>query len=941
MTANQSTVRVLERTAASADVHGPLALADTAHSGAREPAEGRTAGSEPATGESAIPPRVGRFLVIRTLGAGGMGVVAEAYDPELDRRIALKLLKHGRGGDSQARLMREAQAMARLSHPNVVQVYDVGLVGDQVFIAMELVRGQTLGTWLEDQTRHWRDVVRVFLDAGRGLAAAHAAGLVHRDFKPDNELIAADGRVRVADFGLAREGHGEPSETNPGERKLLGDTLTATGAIMGTPVYMSPEQHRGAAAGPASDVFSFSVALFEALHGARPFAGDTLTDLARNVETGAVAVPPPGRRVPAWLDAAVRRGLATRPAERPEFPALLHALARDPAVARRRWLGGAALGLGAAALGFALQGNLAAETCTGGPARIAEVYDDAAAATIGARLAELPPAERDAGSRRVLDGLSTYAREWSDMHRDACLAHGRGEHSSTLFDARTRCLEERRAALAEAVTAIADARTAPRDAAMVVAKLPALAPCADVPSLTAELPLPADAAAAATIDAQRRELARARVVATAGRAREAIDRAAAVRTHAERLDYLPLVAEARLVEGRVAMEALLWPEAAEALTQAHVAATAARHDAVAAESRARTLWLDGAVFGRLDDALAGRPLAEAWIARLGRRRDLQALLAGNIGVLHLYRGDRAAARERFAAALTYAESDPARDPVDHARGTLSNAARTTDDPAARDRLFQEADDLLARHLGPAHHVSLTQRMTRADYTDDPAAAHAHLAAACPVLRERRADVYDVCVECYVRLGHAAAEAGRADAPDLFQSVGTCLDGPVLEVDRPAMAAQRALADGHAALLRGDPAGALARLAEAEAAYAPMAAQWHIAPILADVELATARALVAQDRRAEAVPRLERAIAALEPAASRDHRGLPRYLLAGARATLADALWPPAAAPSGPERDRALHSLRDAEAFYRAAGPGYAARLAELAAWRMTRAPSAD
>ena len=187
------TILVLERTALSGEpppalVPQRLGLLDTAASGEASIVNDATlySGDAP-VGPIAVPPKVGRFLVIRTLGAGGMGVVAEAYDPELDRRVALKLLKsdHARL-DSQTRLLREAQAMARLSHPNVVQVYDVGVVGDQVFIAMELVRGQTLGAWLAARPRPWREIVRVFSDAGRGLAAAHAAGLVHRDFKPES-----------------------------------------------------------------------------------------------------------------------------------------------------------------------------------------------------------------------------------------------------------------------------------------------------------------------------------------------------------------------------------------------------------------------------------------------------------------------------------------------------------------------------------------------------------------------------------------------------------------------------------------------------------------------------------------------------------------------------------------------------------------------------------
>ncbi|MCA9636215.1 MAG: serine/threonine protein kinase, partial [Myxococcales bacterium] len=175
-----------------------LGLADTAASGHGTIVTRDTLRSDgPTPIPAPIPARIGRYMVIRPLGAGGMGVVVEAYDPELDRRVAIKLLKPDRGGgESQARLLREAQAMARLSHPNVVQVHDVGMVGDQVFVAMELIRGQTLAHWLSERPRGWREVVRQFIEAARGLQAAHAVGLVHRDFKPDNVLLADDGRVR-------------------------------------------------------------------------------------------------------------------------------------------------------------------------------------------------------------------------------------------------------------------------------------------------------------------------------------------------------------------------------------------------------------------------------------------------------------------------------------------------------------------------------------------------------------------------------------------------------------------------------------------------------------------------------------------------------------------------------------------------------------------------
>ena len=182
---------------------------------------------------SPTPERVGRYVILSMLGEGGMGVVLEAFDPELDRRVAIKLLHPLRGSvNASRRLLREAQVMARLSHPNVVQVHDAGELGTSVFVAMELVRGQTMRAWMRATKPHWREVVAKFIEAGRGLAAAHDAGIVHRDFKPDNMLIGADGRVRVADFGLANVAFSrDPEAADPAPRAEGLLPITATGAV--------------------------------------------------------------------------------------------------------------------------------------------------------------------------------------------------------------------------------------------------------------------------------------------------------------------------------------------------------------------------------------------------------------------------------------------------------------------------------------------------------------------------------------------------------------------------------------------------------------------------------------------------------------------------------------------------------------------------------------
>ncbi len=260
---------------------------------------------------------MGRFRLLRRIGSGAMGVVFEGYDRDLDRRVALKVLRPDVASrpnlQAHSRMMREAKALARLRHPNVTAIYEVGTTDDSVlFLAMELVEGRTLRRWLRSRPRSWREIVQVFVQAGRGLAAAHEAGLVHRDFKPDNVIIDDRDQPRVVDFGLARtaglaellptldeeEDDGAPVPVN----------LTCTGAVLGTPAYMAPEQFKGAPVQARSDQFSFCVALFEALYGRRPYPGDDLPTLQRSLLGGRPVGP--RRGVPRSLYRVLRRGLS-------------------------------------------------------------------------------------------------------------------------------------------------------------------------------------------------------------------------------------------------------------------------------------------------------------------------------------------------------------------------------------------------------------------------------------------------------------------------------------------------------------------------------------------------------------------------------------------------------------------------------------------------------
>jgi serine/threonine protein kinase/formylglycine-generating enzyme required for sulfatase activity len=308
----------------------------------------------------AVGAKVGRYLVVERIGAGAMGVVYAAYDPKLDRKIALKLLRPQEGKGDQARrtarLEREAQAIAKLSHPNVVGIFDVGVHEGQVFMAMEYLAGGTLRDWLAAKKRPWREILKMFIEVGHGLAGAHAEGLIHRDFKPDNVLLDKNGVPKVVDFGLVRLSAAvDPTASGGIDRGTSGDAkqeevasaphvtgptaLTRTGALTGTPAYMAPEQFLGKPIDARTDQFAFFVALYEALYGERPFAGETVMGLADSVTSGKVRSAPKGSDIPGWVRACVVQGLRVDPAERYSgFGQLLSVLANDPVVRRRRQL---------------------------------------------------------------------------------------------------------------------------------------------------------------------------------------------------------------------------------------------------------------------------------------------------------------------------------------------------------------------------------------------------------------------------------------------------------------------------------------------------------------------------------------------------------------------------------------------------------------------------
>ncbi|MCY0989923.1 protein kinase [Nannocystis sp. ILAH1] len=369
--------------------------------------------------------RLGRYRLLRVLGQGGMGVVYVAYDEQLDRRVAIKRVRtDSRGSSAHGRILHEAKALAQLSHPNVVQIFEVSASAGRIFIAMEYVAGRTLRAW----TTRWRaaggsqrELLDMFVQAGRGLAAAHAQGLVHRDFKPENVLVGDDGRARVVDFGLVTWGDegDEPAPAPAADERGPQLRLTAAGVLLGTPAYMSPEQFADRLADPRSDQFSFCAALYEALCGARAFAGETVAELHRAVLAGDLREP--GERVPPWLAAVLRRGLSRRPEDRfPSMSELLDRLASDPLAARRQRLRVAGLAL-ASALASMLFVLLAVELREQWLRAQVERAAERSLAATEARIAEARAAgEPGAGARAFEafvadprhDGTPALARAW-------------------------------------------------------------------------------------------------------------------------------------------------------------------------------------------------------------------------------------------------------------------------------------------------------------------------------------------------------------------------------------------------------------------------------------------------------------------------------------------------------------------------------------------------
>lgn len=668
---------------------------------------------------------LGRYVILRQLAAGGMSVVYVAYDPELNRQVALKVMRPGGPeGDVAAseRLLREAQAMARLSHVNVVHVYDVGVVDQRVYMAMEYVRGETLEEWLGSAVRSWREIIRVLVRAGRGLAAAHAAGLVHLDFKPRNVLVGDDGEIRVVDFGLARpprsmDSAGGELQPKEADSEVLRDLMTTSGRfiepitqyglVMGTPGYMAAEQLAGEGADARSDQFAFCVTAWVALYDGRPFAGSTTRELNHAVMIGKLDTPQDVRNVPIRIRRLLERGLNNDPdARHPALDELLDQLQAGQTHPLRK--GVLALGVlslvGAAGYGFARTGSEGVK-CEGGQELLDGAWDAETRAAVDAAIRSDSRRFAADVAVAVTRSLDRWTADWTQMHRDSCQAtHVRGEQSTELLDLRTRCLRRHLSELRALTSTLLDAdATTVEHATEAVARLAPVDECGNRQGLeTTMRPPPADQEA--QVEATFDRMAQALAKQGAGKYAEALVLALEGLLTSELLEYGPLQVFARHVTAGLLME-FGDAAAAEAMfLEAIYAAERSGLDAKRLTMAVELTFVLGIRQGKPDRAHRMARMAAALAERLDAGPEQRARLLSNEGAVYGSEGRPHESIERYLAALKIQEELPDGDQANLASIHLGLGASYHLMASYEEGLkhFERARELLSREYGEYH-----------------------------------------------------------------------------------------------------------------------------------------------------------------------------------------------------------------------------------------------
>lgn len=758
---------------------------------------------------------LGRFTVLDRLGRGGMGMVYAAYDPQLDRSVALKTVHVPKRGHELA--LQEAKALAKLSHPNVVPVFDVGIEADQVYIVMELVRGQTLRDWVVG--KDLRTVLDAYRQAGQALAAAHDVRLVHRDFKPDNAIVGLDGRVRVVDFGLACQAADSNSQATTARRAV------------GTPKYMAPEQRGGGAVTAAADQYSFCVSLAEALR------------------------PP----LPGWVEAVTARGCADDPAARyGSMHDLLRAFGRDPVRRRRQRLVAAGVGValaGVATAAFAFGHTKASEVahCSGGNRELQATWPSAMQL---AALTRIGVASRYGQSLyEVLDRqLASYRMRWAVGHRDACLAERAGELSDRLFDRRMACLDQSRVAFATVAHIAATTRVDDLpNVARAASAIPDPDACRNLAALASDVEPPAPHLAS-EVERQRDELAAARVQLVAARYADARAATTRVIAKARAIDYRPLLAEALLVDGHaLLLQTGQDTEGIAVLREATSVALEINADDLAVEAWARRAWLEANGTAPGSTALGGVDVVAA-IATRTRTSFPRALLHNNIGSVELGWGHRTEAMRAFERALLDARHVKGAGAIELI-GVRQNLALTVDDENYADQLMRDARRDLVALLGGDHPDVLTlEYIWATGVMASLPRALALLSTLCGKT-ELHPSLSAQTARCLVELADVRFElgdqAGAVAALDRALGIGASrLD------DTPE-------ARGYSLLWQDDPSRAASSFAAALAQPLAPDAPWHERYYRAKSMLGLGRARFAEGRLAAAQAVLEPAVAMLQ------------------------------------------------------------------------------
>ena len=978
---------------------------------------------EGADDELAYGRAIGRYLVLSVLGRGGMGVVYEAYDPVLDRRIAIKRLREitdDAVSAGRARMQREAQAIAQLSHPNVITVHDVGEHEGTMYIAMELVLGSTLREW--QVGRGWREIVARYGVAGRGLAAAHAAGLIHRDFKPDNVLVGRDGRVRVTDFGLARLARELPATPEvvespaPGPmiaRSGMSSQLTAAGAVIGTPSYMAPEQIDGEVVDERSDQYAWCIALWEAVYGEQPFiAGDlALRSAAMKTDT---PKPPPNAKVPRALARILLRGLAADPARRwPSMTALLGALDRATS-SRRLTIAGAvsmAVIVGIAVFAIGQRAGAAHNSCALAGQTIDAPWSPAVEREVARRFAATGAPFADDAALALGRSISGWRTRWQRLAVESCEAtRVHASQTEATLDLRTACLMRTHDQLRTAIAALRAARVDRKavEAAAALA-LPDLDACNDVAALAGEAPPPRDPRARLALETRLDALERIILAQARGEGGLAIEPARRLLAEAEgqvaaarTLGWMPLVARAH--RDVAALHGQLGK--GKAARQELIAAAASASAAGDGDALVEIYLAIAEVEARLTSELA---LGEGWnqlaagtLARLGPRPGKQLAVARSRGLLAQRAGRPGDARAAYTEALAIARTRSVGDELavlidlglsendlgelDAANAHLERAlalARTElgerhpriaqvqhnlgvvayrqGHYAAAERLFHTALAVRAAAYGEDS-IEYAQTIEAIGNTeimaDRVAEARAHFEQAIRIFEARLgpdhpdvANAYNDVGSTYHRAGlYALALANQQhvlalreaalgpDHPDVAQSlVNLAIEAKNLghwALIDPSY--HRALALftkaygaasfevgvtyinlGEAKRAQGQLDAAADAYAQAQRVLAAKLGENH--PILAHIWNGLGQLELARGHAELARPLLERAVA------MREHDQTDATDLAESRFALATAIAPT-------DRRRATTLATAARDVYKAAGPGYAARLAAVESW---------